>query len=302
MRILLIHNPKAGERNHTKKRLIGSLSACGHKTFYQSTKKRGWKKAFHRSVDLVIAAGGDGTVRKTAWRLMDTGVPLAILPLGTANNLARSLGFTASPDEIAAHLGPETVRPFDIGVAQGACGTKFFVEAAGGGLLADFVKSAGDRDDEDAPRKQRIRQHVSQLRKISAEHPARRWNIRIDGEDVSARYLLWEAMNIRAAGPALNLAPRAASDDGALDFISVREQERDLFEKFLDEQLAGNMRPFPFPACKVRKLQIADCGAFLHFDGKVWGKKKERRESRGAVEISVRPAALMICTPRPLRR
>jgi diacylglycerol kinase (ATP) len=82
MRVLLIHNPKAGDREHGKKQLITSLAPFGHQTFYQSTKKPGWKKAFDKSVDLVIAAGGDGTVRKVAWQLMDRGVPLAILPLG----------------------------------------------------------------------------------------------------------------------------------------------------------------------------------------------------------------------------
>jgi hypothetical protein len=149
--------PKAGERNHGKKQLISSLTALGHQTFYQSRRKRDWKKAFDKSVDLVIAAGGDGTVRKTAWRLMDTGVPLAILPLGTANNLARSLGFTASPDEIVAHLGDGKARPFDVGIAQGACGKEFFLEAAGGGLLADFLEDAEQRDDKEGSRKQRMR-------------------------------------------------------------------------------------------------------------------------------------------------
>src|SRR5207244_10499674 len=96
MPIRLIHNPKAGDRKHGKKQLLASLTRSGHQAFYQSIKKRGWKQAFEKPVDLVIAAGGDGTVHKTAWQLLDSGIPLAILPLGTANNLARSLGFTGS--------------------------------------------------------------------------------------------------------------------------------------------------------------------------------------------------------------
>ena len=95
MRILLIHNPKAGDRKHSKKQLLASLTRSGHQAFYQSIKKRGWKQAFEKPVDLVIAAGGDGTVHKSAWQLLDSGIPLAILPLGTANNLARS---SVSPD------------------------------------------------------------------------------------------------------------------------------------------------------------------------------------------------------------
>ena len=294
MRILFIYNPKAGEREHSKEQLITSLSAFGHETFYQSTRKPDWKKAFDRSADLVIAAGGDGTVRKVAWQLMDTGVPLAILPLGTANNLARSLGFTKPPDEIIAHLGDGKARPFDIGIAQGASGNKFFVEAGGGGLLADFLKDAEQRDEKDGSRKQRMRQHVSRLRKISAQYPARRWTIRIDGEDVSDRYLLWEAMNIRSAGPALNLAPRATSDDGMLDFVSVREDERDLFLEYLNARVAGDTPRFPLPARKFRDLRIIERAASMHFDSKVWPEKKDKPKRRGPIEITVRPAALMI--------
>jgi diacylglycerol kinase family enzyme len=297
MRILLIHNPKAGDREHNKKQLIASLCASGHQTFYQSTKTLGWKKVFDRSADLVIVAGGDGTVRKVAWRLIDTGVPLAILPLGTANNLARSLGFAASPDEIIAHLCDGKARPFDVGIAQGACGKEFFVEAAGGGLFADFLKDAARRDDKEGSRKQRMRQHVSRLRKISAQYPARHWDIRIEGEDVSDRYLLWEAMNIRSAGPALNLAPRAASDDGMVDFVSVREDERDLFLKYLDARVAGDTPRFPLPARKFRDLRIIERAASMHLDSKVWPEKKDKLKRRGPIEITVKPAALMICRP-----
>ena len=66
MRILLIHNPKAGDRKHSKKQLMAGLTRCGHQTLYQSIKERGWKKALKKPVDLVIAAGGDGTVRKNS--------------------------------------------------------------------------------------------------------------------------------------------------------------------------------------------------------------------------------------------
>ena len=51
----------------------------------------------------------------------------------------------------------------------------------------------------------------------------------IDGKDISGRYILWGAMNIRSAGPALHLAPKAKTDDGRLDFVAVREHERKIF-------------------------------------------------------------------------
>src|SRR5215471_3783414 len=150
MRIVLIHNPKAGDRNHSKKRLMASLIRSGHQAFYQSIKERGWKNAFKKPVDLIIAAGGDGTVHGTAWQIVDSGIPLAILPLGTANNLARSLGFTGSVDEILQLLHCGKSRRFDVGVARKGSQRDCFLEAAGGGLFADYFSAAEANEEKGA--------------------------------------------------------------------------------------------------------------------------------------------------------
>jgi len=63
----------------------------------------------------VLVAGGDGTVGKVGRELIDSGVPLGVLPLGTANNLACSLGFTASPEEIVAGLVTATAADSNSG-------------------------------------------------------------------------------------------------------------------------------------------------------------------------------------------
>src|SRR5438477_12664373 len=139
MQIVLIHNPMAGTGRHNQKELVAALASLGHRVVYQSSKKRGWKKALKKSSNLVIAAGGDGTVAKVAWRIMDTGVPLSIWPLGTAYNLARSLGFTARPEEIFSCVRSGRSRSGDVGVARGSYGIRYFVEAVGGGVLAYFV-------------------------------------------------------------------------------------------------------------------------------------------------------------------
>jgi diacylglycerol kinase (ATP) len=153
MRVLLIHNPKAGDRKHSRKQLMASLTRCGHQTFYQAIKEGDWKKAFKKPVDLVLAAGGDGTVHKTAWQLMDSGIPLAILPLGTANNLARTLGFTAPVEEIIQSLHCGKSRPFDVGVARSPRRREYFLEATGGALFADYFPAAKARKKKELPRR-----------------------------------------------------------------------------------------------------------------------------------------------------
>src|SRR5882762_646803 len=117
MRIVLIHNPKAGRGKHAKRDLMAVLAKAGHHAIYQSTRRNDYKKALKRSTDLVLAAGGDGTVGKVGRELIDTGIPLSVLPLGTANNLARSLGFCASPEEIITGFENAERRTFDVGFA-----------------------------------------------------------------------------------------------------------------------------------------------------------------------------------------
>ena len=145
MRITLMHNPGAGYGKHRKKDLMEALAKAGHHAIYQSTKKRSYKKALKKPGDLVLVAGGDGTVTKIARRLIDTGIPLAVLPLGTANNLARTLGFIASPEELIARLEDGKKHSFDVGIARGPWGTRYFFEGAGAGLRKNKTKNLNRR-------------------------------------------------------------------------------------------------------------------------------------------------------------
>jgi diacylglycerol kinase (ATP) len=295
MRVLLIHNPKAGDRKHSKKQLMSSLRNQGLQAFYQSIKERGWKQDFKKPVDLVIAAGGDGTVHKTAWQIMESGIPLAILPLGTANNVARSLGFTGSVDEILQSLHSGKGRPFDVGVARRSSQTEYFLEAAGGGLFADYFPAAKANEKKDASPEEELTAHLSLLRELSVDYPARQWKMSIDGEDISGHYILWGAMNIRSAGPGLHLAPKATTHDGRLDFVAVREHEREIFTKHVDAHLAGRKARVLLKPRRFRELVIKSAPGAMHLDGEKWPNPNTNSErQRSAVKITVKPGALLI--------
>jgi diacylglycerol kinase family enzyme len=297
MRVLLMHNPKAGDGKHNKKQLMASLARCGHQAFYQSRKAAGWKKAFKKPVDLVIAAGGDGTVHKTAWQLLDSGIPLAILPLGTANNLARSLGFTGSVNEILESLHCGKSQPFDIGVARNGSQKGWFFEAAGGGLFADYFPAAKANEKKNATPQEELNGHLSLLRQLSLDYQTRHWSMSIDGKDISGRYILWGAMNICSAGPGLHLAPNAKTDDGQLDFVAVSEHERNDFIKHVDAHLAARKKRVPLTPRKFRELKITSPSGAMQLDGERWPKKKKKTTSRSPIRITVRRAALMIWKP-----
>jgi len=303
MRITLLHNPGAGRGKHDKKKLLKRLADAGHKPRYESTKSKGWKKALRKKTDLVLSAGGDGATAKVAAQLVDTGIPLAILPLGTANNLARTLGFLDSPKKIITNLDRGKKHAFDVGVAHGPWGKRPFFEGAGAGLLADYVREAKKEESKNGKRKksskeQELTRHLVRLRRKLYDYPAQEWKMKLDGKDISGRYILWEAMNIRSVEPALFLAPWAATKDGELDFVAVREEGREVLLKHLDARLAGNKTQFPLPMTRFRKLKVVWERSTIHFDDETWPSKKEKPERPVKIRIKVKSSALIILRPR----
>ena len=300
MRVTLMHNPNAGDREHGKKQLLKALANAGHHAVYQSTKEKGWKKALQKETDLVIAAGGDGTVGKVASQLIDTGIPLSVLPLGTANNLARSLGFKNPVGDIIDRLENGGKHPFDVGVADLPGTERYIFEGAGAGLLADHVANAETIDKKkpkQTSKEQELARHVSLLRRTLHDYPARKWKIEIDGKSIADRYILWEAMNIRSVGPALYLAPWAATKDGEFDFVCVREEDRELLVEHLDARLAGKKSKFPLPMRKFRELKIIWEDGLIHFDDALWPEGKDKPKKDAKIKIAVKPSALLILRP-----
>jgi diacylglycerol kinase family enzyme len=280
---------------------MAALAKAGHHAVYQSTRKGDYKKALKKSTDLVLAAGGDGTIGRIGRELMDTGIPLGVLPLGTANNLARTLGFIMPAEDIIAGLEAGTKRAFDVGLARGPWGERYFFEGAGGGLLADYIRDADDKPKKTKKlsKEQEMGRHVSLMRRMLHDYSARKWKVEIDAEDISDDYILWEAMNIRSVGPVLYLASQAATQDGRLDFVCAREDDRSLLMEYLDARLAGAKVKFPLPLRRFRTLKIAWENSMLHFDSKVWPRKKQETKSLSEIEITVKPSALVILQPEP---
>jgi diacylglycerol kinase (ATP) len=302
MRITLLHNPKAGDAKHGRKQLMAALAKAGHHATYQNTKEPGFKKALKQPADLVLAAGGDGTIARIAFRLIDSGIPLSVLPLGTANNLARALGFVASPEEIIARLEGGKKQVFDIGLATGPWGDRYFFEGVGGGLLADYVRAAKKEEKkngkaEKLSKEQQMARHGALLRRMLPDYPVRQWKIEIDGKDISGPYILWEAMNIRSVGPALYFAPQAATRDGRFDFVCARTADRALLMEHFDARVAGKRSKSPLPTRRFRKLRIVWKGSTIHLDDQLWRDKKKDKKSSDKIKITVKPSALIILQP-----
>ncbi|MGH2404324.1 MAG: diacylglycerol/lipid kinase family protein, partial [bacterium] len=93
-RARLVYNPGAGRAGGlTVDDLLRALADAGFTPVHDPTATEAdLDRLLENPVDLVVAAGGDGTVRAVATRLIGRDIPLAIVPLGTANNVAAALG------------------------------------------------------------------------------------------------------------------------------------------------------------------------------------------------------------------
>ena len=116
MRVTLLHNKSAGSENHSRADLKDSLRRGGHALVDAVSDVEALLVSLaDRSCDLVVVAGGDGTVSRAACALADRNLPLAILPLGTANNTARCLGIEGDIDTLitgwAAVLIAHSISP-----------------------------------------------------------------------------------------------------------------------------------------------------------------------------------------------
>ena len=124
------------------------------------------------------------------------------------------------------------------------------------------------------------------------DYPAQPWKIDIDGEDISDRYILWEAMNIRSVGPVLYLASQAATKDGQLDFVYAREADRSLLMDHLGARLAEKKHKFPLPIRRFRQSRIVSGGSTL----------QQKPKSPSKIEIAPKPSALVILQPTARER
>src|SRR6476646_1552480 len=136
MRITLMLNPDAGNGETPAAELRRIIEAAGHDVQVRRARKSSMADELLDPGDLVAVAGGDGTVGRVMKALAGGPVPMAILPTGTANNIATSLGILGDPAAIVASWSRHDIRRVDVGLARGPWGETRFVESVGLGLLA----------------------------------------------------------------------------------------------------------------------------------------------------------------------
>lgn len=269
MKISLLYSTGAGD-GVSADDLRAEFERAGHELVHVFEDDSDFERLIDEPTELVVAAGGDGTVWRAASALTGHDIPLAVLPLGTANNVARSLGITGSVREIVGRWTGARRVPLDLGVAHGAWGERGFVEAIGSGLVPSGIAAVEkqQRLDDEASSDEKLAHAVRTYRDVLSRLRPRRWDVTLDGKAMEGEYLLLEVLNISSVGPNLVLSPGADVSDGLLDVAVAGEAQRARIDGYLADRLAGREARLELPVTRARSVEIAGWDA-MHVDDEV---------------------------------
>jgi diacylglycerol kinase family enzyme len=291
-RVALLHNPSAGG-DASFSEVQRALEGAGFEIATTIEKDdEGALRRDAREAAFVVVAGGDGTVRRAARALAGSGLPLAVLPLGTANNIAKSLGIEGELEEIVGGWKSARTIPFDLGVAHGQWGSSRFLESVGSGLVPAGIEAAEEHPahkTEDAGSE--LRRAVETYAEVLEKLPARRWTGLLDDELIDDEYLLVEILNIPSVGANLALAGDADPSDGFFDVVTAGEAERKTLADYLAARRAGEEPELVLPTRRARRAEITGFER-MHVDDEL-----RRIEAAGKVTIEIEPGAIAMLVP-----
>lgn len=268
----ILHNPAAGEGETSKQELMQMIVTAGFECSYSSTKEESWENIVSKDTDFIVLAGGDGTVRRTAAELLhrkvlDKKLPIGLLPLGTANNIAKTLGLPDDAPQIIKGWRAANAIKFDVGTISGLSKPNFFLESFGYGLFPKLMEQMKKqkKDDIDDPLK-KIEVALQLLHQLVRSATAKSCHLQIDGKDYAGKFLLIEVMNIRSIGPNLYLAPEANPSDGFFDVVMISENQREALTAYVEKKIQGLEVKFDFPVLRARSIRIFWDGKHAHVD------------------------------------
>lgn len=295
----LVYNPSAGDERHEGEHLLQRLEDADYDARLVSGRKK-LARQLEDPGDLVAVAGGDGSVKEVAIALAGRNVPMAILPMGTANNIAKSLGALGKMTELIAGWPEAQRRTLRVGRVTAAGGTMPFVESAGVGLFAELMSRGQEEVDDNTAglTGHAIDRALLLLRRITEERPPVLRRITLDGADLTGEYLMVEAMNIPLLGPNVPLAPGADCGDDLLDLVLVAERERAALRDYLTARLSGSAAPLELPVRRGRRVALQASPAELHVDDDRWKREGNGSERDVRIELGDDGDRVAVLVPR----
>jgi diacylglycerol kinase (ATP) len=246
------------------------------------------RAAANRGCEIVVAAGGDGTVAGVADGLVGTDTPLGIIPLGTANVLARELGVPVGLEAACALLaGPHRTASIDAMEVQG----RHYFTQVGVGLDALMIR---DTRTEHKRRFGRAAYLWTAFTRLVGFQP-RRFLLRVDGREVRAKASQVLLANSGTLGqPPLRWGPGIRPDDSRIDVCIVRARNAWHYLRLAWNVLRGRHKADPSVRYHVAERSVA-IGTKrplpVQADGEIIGQTPiAAKVVPGAVRVVVPPA------------
>lgn len=276
-RMLLIVNPHSGKRRgkNLAEQVRPLLSAESVQLDVRSTECAGHARTIAREFDATEydclgLAGGDGTIQEAVSGLLSrsdgVALPLALIPGGTGNDVARQLGISSLADAAERIVRGQT-QAFDVGRISIRDQTDYSLTLVGWAGVADINCRA-----ERLRRLGRSRYSLAALWQIlfPRQRPA---TLLLDEQRSEDEFLLVVACNTQFGGAGMRLAPRAKVDDGRMDVVIVRRASRWQMFRLFCRVFDGSHVDMPCVEYhQVQSLSIlADDGQPLDIDGEIRG-------------------------------
>lgn len=287
-KISIIVNPAAGQPQpifETLEQVLGTRADLEWSTV--TTQKDGDGRRFAQDairagVDLVVAYGGDGTVKDVMNGLIGGHVPLAILPGGTGNALAHELHIPMDLNEaIALLFDGYSLQPLDVGKVAKDGKNAHFLLRAGVGLITDIVTEAS-REDKD--KFGNLAYVIASLKTLVSAEPLT-FSLMVDQQPIEEQGLTCIVANSAAVG-AFQFAPDVSFCDGLLDVFIFDGKFKSILET-----VASNVKLTSFSQrWQGREVQLqVQPPCPLVIDGEEFGYTP--------VTISVLPQAVRVLVP-----
>lgn len=183
-------------------------------------------EAARGAFDIVIAAGGDGTIHEVANGLLRAlaqgvdGPVLGVLPVGTGNDFAKLVGPLDDLDASLDVIGAGRVRRFDAAVAEWNGRVQWFVNAAGTGIDVEVVRQVQRQRGRPSPA---ITKYLTAVIKSLFGYRAIPLRIRLDDEVLDRDTMIIAASNGRCIGGGFWVSPQADPEDGRFDICIVND-------------------------------------------------------------------------------
>lgn len=291
MRAKLIWNTNAGSVNLSSDEIVAALAAVGIEAeLCETTSLEHLDEVLaDPTLETVIVAGGDGSVRQVVKRIRGRNVKLLILPMGTANNLAGALGIRLPPLELIALLGERVLRPLDVGLVRCGDFEDIFMEGAGVGLFAQTMHGYGEDNGKSA-----LKALTAVIGTITAP-PVLKAHLFIDGEPLQTELSMLEVLNTPAIGPRLNLVTSADPSDGWLEVMTIEPNNGVGFLNYAVSALGGSLEALEnVTVRRAKRVRLEWEGGALHADG------ESAVASAGVAEFWLEEAALEVVLPAPI--